>query len=363
MKKILLRIFLLLNIGAAFALILAYLATHISPNTQKYLYFFGLAYPYILWVNLGFILLWLFVRKRLALISVLTILLGINHFFNYFSFSFSSGEPEGLRVSSFNAHVFNMYDLEDRDAKRDSLFQLMGDLKADIYCFQEFYNQGDPTDFPTMKLLLKQIKTDFIHEGYTHQLSERRAFGVVTFSKYPIVNKGEVVFTNDAHNNCIYSDIKILNDTIRVYNAHLGSIRFQDDDYQFFNDQNGPKPEHYLNKEEGQRILSRLKIAFEKRAIQAELVAEHCAQSPYPTIVCMDLNDTPVSYAYRQFNRLLKDAFTESSWGIGETYIGKMPSNRIDYIFHSETLSSSQFTTHQVNFSDHKPISCYIQLN
>ena len=155
-------------------------------------------------------------------------------------------------------------------------------------------------------------------------------------------------------------DVLVNEDTLRVYNAHLGSIRFQDDDYQMFGEDNGPNA--YLKKEEGQRILSRLKIAFEKRALQAEKVSQHIQASPYNSIVCMDLNDTPVSYAYRQFGNLLTDAFLNSGNGAGLTYIGKMPSNRIDYIFHSESIESANFKTHQVEFSDHKPISCEIAL-
>lgn len=74
------------------------------------------------------------------------------------------------------------------------------------------------------------------------------------------------------------------------------------------------------------------------------------------------MNDTPVSYCYRQFSRQLYDAFVESGNGIGQTYIGKVPSNRIDYIFYSEEFESANFTTHQVNLSDHKPISAELGL-
>ena len=95
----------------------------------------------------------------------------------------------------------------------------------------------------------------------------------------------------------------------------------------------------------------------------AEKVAEAIDNSPFPVIFCVDLNDTPVSYAYRQFRSILDDAFVESSNGIGQTYIGKVPSNRIDYIFYNETFRSANFTTHQVNFSDHKPVSCEFDLH
>src|SRR5690606_35944163 len=138
-------------------------------------------------------------------------------------------------------------------------------------------------------------------------MSGKRYFGVATFTKFPIINKGEIAFENDPNNFCIYSDVLIESDTFRVFNAHLGSIRLQHDDYEFFGDQEGP--EYPVKKETGQRILTRLKAAFEKRAVQAEKVTQEIAASPYPVIFCGDLNDTPVSYCYRQFNKLLQDAF------------------------------------------------------
>ena len=69
------------------------------------------------------------------------------------------------------------------------------------------------------------------------------------------------------------------------------------------------------------------------------------------------MNDTPISYAYNEFNRLYVDAFTKSGFGIGGTYIGKIPFLRIDYIWHDKTLESFNFQTHQEPLSDHKAIS------
>jgi endonuclease/exonuclease/phosphatase family metal-dependent hydrolase len=86
----------------------------------------------------------------------------------------------------------------------------------------------------------------------------------------------------------------------------------------------------------------------------------HVETSPYPTIVCGDFNDTPMSYAYNQFNRSLMDAFRNCSSGIGSTYVGKVPAGRIDYIFHTNDLNSSHFVIQEEAYSDHRAISCKI---
>jgi endonuclease/exonuclease/phosphatase family metal-dependent hydrolase len=65
-----------------------------------------------------------------------------------------------------------------------------------------------------------------------------------------------------------------------------------------------------------------------------------------------------MSYAYNQFDKLLIDAFRSCSFGIGSTYIGKVPAGRIDYIFHTPNLISTDFKIQKEKLSDHRAISC-----
>ena len=340
----------------------AYLNTHVSPNSVPYFSFLGLAYPIILLVNLIFIFVWIFIRWKFSLISLITILLGWNHLSHFYALNIWQSELSNpVKVMSFNVRIFDLYNLEGRMENRNKILNFLQDENADIMCFQEFYHQEGGTSFSTKDTIIELLNTPYFHARYTHEMRDQRYFGVATFSKYPIINKGEISFENDPNNFCIFSDLVIYKDTVRVFNGHLGSIRLQSDDYEFFGDPNGP--EYPEKKDAGQRIIQRLKLAFEKRALQAEKVAEIIASSPYPVIFCADLNDTPVSYCYRQFNELLDDAFVQSGNGIGQTYIGKVPSNRIDYIFYDDQFESANFQTHQTNLSDHKPISCELDLN
>jgi len=102
-----------------------------------------------------------------------------------------------------------------------------------------------------------------------------------------------------------------------------------------------------------------LRIAFINRGQQADIVKKHINSSPFPVILCGDLNDTPSSYAYRKITSGLTDAFVESGRGFAVTYAGEsFPSFRIDYIFHDEVFESRRFTRHKISYSDHYPISC-----
>jgi len=361
-KSFVLGLLFLINISIGLGLIGAYLSTHISPNTIPYLSFLGLAYPVLIWTLAGFSFLWLFTRFKYFLFNVLIFLIGFNHFSDFYSFNNSTSIHSGnaLKILSYNVKIFNAYGKKNKFKTRDNILNFIKKEDADIYCFQEFYHQQSPSKFKTRDTMLTVLKTKNYHERYTHEMTGKQFFGLATFTSYPILNKGRVAFQNDKKNYCIYTDILKETDTIRIFNAHIGSIRLSGDDLTVFENIKNES----IDKKEKQikGIVGRLKIAFEKRAIQIEKIMFEVKNSPYPTILCGDFNDTPVSYCYKQITNQLKDAFIETANGTGKTYIGKIPSNRIDYIFHSETLIPYEFKVHNVDFSDHKPISSYLEV-
>jgi hypothetical protein len=78
-KKIAYRALLAVNILFAASLLISYLAVHISPDKFALPAFFGLAYPYLLLVNILLALTWAVLLKFEALISVVIIAAGITH--------------------------------------------------------------------------------------------------------------------------------------------------------------------------------------------------------------------------------------------------------------------------------------------
>ncbi len=61
------------------------------------------------------------------------------------------------------------------------------------------------------------------------------------------------------------------------------------------------------------------------------MVQQGLEASPHPNILCGDFNDSPLSYAYHTIAEGMKDAFVESGSGFERTYVGSMPSFRIDF--------------------------------
>lgn len=358
------RLLIILNILAVIALFLAYLSTYISPEKVAFLALFGIAYGVLLVTNVIFILFWLFVKKRLALISAIAILIGFSHLAAYMQLipHFENAEISGQKITvvSQNVKLFGWYNWKTNKQDRDTMIAGLKRVDADIYCFQEFFHNTTPGKFDTRNTIEKRLETPYSDLHYTNSINMDEKYGIVTYSKYPIVNMGRVKFDREYSNACIFSDIDINGDTIRVYNAHVASIRFQREDYRFLDEiKKTEQPVKPVIKD-GMSILDRLTIAYKKRANQVRSIKAHAAQSPYPVIICGDFNDTPVSYSYAQLSEGMVDSFRESGWGIGNTYIGKFPSFRIDYIFHSPDMHSQNYRKLPEKISDHHGIAAEI---
>lgn len=257
-----------------------------------------------------------------------------------------------LKVLTYNVQIFNLLGNASFGKHQKEMFRDIKSEEPDLICFQEFYSN-------TKKgLSLYKIDTLLSDYSYKHiyriNNSPVANYGIVTYSKYPIVKKGRIGFQNTS-NASIYTDIKFNEDTLRVFNSHLQSIKFDRDNYKFITNQDKYNQQEKIKAVRD--ISSRLKNAFIKRSEQANLLSEKITQSPYPAIVCGDFNDTPVSYSYRKIKGKLEDAFVNAGVGFGNTYVGKFPSYRIDFIFHSKEIATKSFSVPSIKYSDHYPVA------
>jgi len=352
-----------LNALAVLLLLLTYLAPHVSPRTGWMLALLAMTYPYQLLVHAAFILWWSLFRRKRLLVSLVAVLLGWGHMGDHFQV-FGRSAParevrgDGVKLLSWNVRLFDLYNWSHNKTTRDSIFSVIGREDADILCLQEFFHSPqEERFFRTRSALLKDHRFRSVHDSYSHIGKFDTHFGIATFSVHPIVARGAITFKENPHNQCIWSDIAIGSDTIRVYNAHLASYHFGDDDHKFIQALDGGTDSETL-KRGGMRILKLLRRGLRLRAEEVERIAEHMAESPHPVVYCGDMNDVPMSYSYKTLAAGRRDAFRESGRGTGGTYIGKLPRLRIDHILHDEELESWDFHTLPEEYSDHKAISC-----
>ena len=348
MKNFFSRIGFTLNIGAALLLLLAYLAPVVPPDSFWPVAFLGLAYPYLVLVNFIFLVIWIFQPSKRLLLPLISLLLGFYNFTNTFQLiPQTQSSDKGIKVLSFNVHGFRS-DLRNKSSNTPKVLEYFKSTGADIICLQEASRATQGS------LSAQGIINSVPRIKYFHLASVSSDAGSITFSKYPIINFGEIRFSGSS-NLVLFSDLKISDhQTIRVYNCHLQSYSIDPDDYSIIDSMGKGSNSKQIN--EARKITYKLKSGFEMRALQARKVADHIRQSPYPAIVCGDFNDTPVSYAYRKVRGDLKDSFVEAGWGISNTYNGILPSFRIDYILCNQKFDVKNYARDKVYLSDHFPV-------
>jgi endonuclease/exonuclease/phosphatase family metal-dependent hydrolase len=367
-KSLFLRIIFLFNLIFIFSIILSYLSPYVSPDKFWPLAFFGMAYPVFFLINLFFLLFWLIFRRKYAIIVAVFLLIGINYLFKLVQSNTRTDLKDlkdAYKVISFNVKDFGIYNYKKNWAydytNRNKIFDFLKKEQPDIVCFQE-YVYDVTGGFETSDTLKEFLDAKNQHIISTTNSRNLNYFGIATFTNFPIIDTGRIEFKTISGNICIYTDVKINSDTVRIYNVHFESIRMNNEDYMFAEQVSKEIKKNIGLRKNSERILARIKKSFITRAPQVRLVAEHIKKCPYPVILCSDFNDTPISYSYHSISSLLEDSFIESGNGIGQTYAGIFPSFRIDYIMHSKEFRSYNFETVEEQMSDHYPVKCFLKI-
>jgi endonuclease/exonuclease/phosphatase family metal-dependent hydrolase len=351
-RKLFIYILIGLNILAILALFFSYLSVFIPPDKWWLPSFSGLAYPVFLGINIFFIVLWLILSPRYLWFSLVAILLGWGILVRYVQLKGKDIENGDIKVLSYNVKHFYGDGTQTQKETADEIKEFLKKQQADIMCLQEVRLRRNDI------FNLGQTVEDFDFINHYQFARSSTTYGSVTLTRYPIVNMGEIRF-EDSRNISIYTDVLIDSDTVRIFNLHLQSYQIDPDNYPFI--ESGVENEEDLS--DLCEMGSRFRLGFQLRAKQVKKIREYIENSPYHVLVCGDFNDTPASYSYQQMRKGLKDAFVSAGSGVGRTYVGKLPSFRIDYIFHSPGFESYNFQTFDYRNSDHLPISCLLIKN
>lgn len=349
----------LFGINIFFSLLLcgSYLAAWIPPSKFYWFSILAIGYPFLFFINFFFAVGWLYQRKRYFYLPTAAILLGGSHFFALMGFNWFNPPPsvDSVRVMSYNVHYFNATALSNQkilEKEQQQIFRTIQEQPVDIFCGQEFSGKTAAYNKKAHTFLAKEM-------GLSHHF-QGGGSSLAIFSKYPILKKGTIDFPN-SYNGAIYVDLKHPTATIRVYSFHLQSIGLGSDEHEIFNKDNLSSLGEDQTQKTYQRINNKLKEAFLLREEQVNFIAEHINSSPYPVLVCGDMNDTPNSYAYGLLSTKLKDAFQEKGSGFGSTYAGALPFLRIDYAFTSSDCIVEAFKVISNTTSDHYPIYTHIK--
>lgn len=335
------------NILIVLATLLAYISPYVNPNWFWPIGVLGNGIFWLLVLNGCFILFWLSRRSGYLIYSTIALLMGWNIIGQIARLPLSEApqQEEGLfplKVMSYNLQYSMTIRDQDQDRAKQKqqpfLEALQGEQPA-ILCTQETFT-------PHVDAIKKVLQVEHLyHTPYN---------GVVLFSKYPIQKKGKIDFQSASKTNgCIWVDLDVQGQTVRVYNVHLQSNHITSDANKVIEEGDLQEEETWS---ELKNIVFKVKDAAQIRAQQAEIIAAHIKRCPHPIILCGDFNDTVLSYAYKTISHRLVDTFEKSPGGLGTTFAGNVPALRIDYILSSPTIQVISQRVPNFNFSDHYPV-------
>jgi len=316
----------------AILLLLSYIVPYISPKTFSLLSIVSLAVPVLIILNILFLIYWLVKLKKQLVISGIVLIFGWMISSSFYEFSEKKVLlNDDIKVMSYNVRMFNHYKWNEDTELAQKTFDFISEKSPDILMLQEFY------DSPAISFSypFKYIKTK----------SKKNKFGLAIYSKYQIINSGSLDLENSA-NNIIFADIIKDEDTIRLYNIHLESLKIN------------PNKEHF-GEENNEKLLGRLQTTFKKQASQVAIFLSHEKTWSGKKVIGGDFNNTAFSWVYNNISSHKKDAFVEAGKGFGKTFDYSFPM-RIDFILTSQEIEINHFTTFDEKFSDHFPIQARI---
>lgn len=329
---------------ASVLIIVSLLTPYFHPEESGVISVISLAAPIYFLLHIIFTLYWIFRRKKVR--AILSVILFTGCLFplnKYYVVKFKRTYEQKRNERAF-IHVVT-YNTSNLDSQ--SIVDSVKSLKPDILCIQEF---AQDTTYNRWNGIMKGSSTVLPED----------LFACAVFTKYPIINQGEVPSLNRA--TAIWVDILLPSDTVRVVNVHLNSTRINGEETSYINSHK------YIfdnNREEKfKEIVVRLRDNNIGRAYQADSLSAFLKASPHPLIVCGDFNDIPLSYTYRNVRGDLKDCFSEAATGYDYTFSAFFRMLRIDNIFVSGEFHVETYNVrYDLKESDHYPVVARLKID
>jgi len=349
------RIIVITNVMVVILFLLACLSSELTPAKFWWVGFAGLLVPYLIVLLCFSILFWLIVKPALALISIITLVIGWHQIDVIFATHLRSEfvtekEPNSIRIVDWNVESFNglSKNKETKKHTREDVAASIFQLQPDIVCLQEFNTsslQGLQSD--NLLLFTKIYPYHYFSKDYSRANGLYQS-GCIIFSKYKIVDSGRIKYR--VAESLIYADMVKNNDTFRIYTTHLQSFKFKKEDYDGI-EKIAEQDEEGLAA--SKNVYLKMRVAFKRRGLQAKIVREALDKCTLPSIICGDFNDVPNSYTYFHIKGARQDVFLDKGLGIGRSFLALAPTLRIDYILPDQNFSIKQFDMVDEGLSDH----------
>lgn len=360
------RLGMLLGWAGFVAVFAAQLAVHVPPDVSAIPALAGLAFP----VGAVFLLLGaataLRRRRWKAMVAMVALLLWSGPLLRATwgcagCGMEDAGGPE-FRVMSWNVRLFDYYGWlggngeSGRNGIRRDIIGAIGDETPDVLCLQEYFELTDKADFPVVQplnLAMGNGAPAYSHVVFVRSKQDRK-FGVATWSRWPIVGRSSIAFGTRNNNVCAITDVLWQDDTVRIFNVHFSSLRFEQEDY-------AALQEGMPDAEGRERIWGRMRSAFVERVEQVSQVMAAVESSPHPVLLCGDFNDTPTGWTLSRCRKTLRDSHDARFLTMDGTWQGALPGIRIDHVLVGEHWSVRSHRTGGTGLSDHRYVTAELQ--
>lgn len=341
------------NIATIVCMLLIGFSDRINPVSHPLLANIGLFFPVFLSINVGFLFFWLIVRKRMAIIPVVGLVLGFVPVRTYTPLNMPEEAPKGsLKVMSYNVFNFSTWTSPDEPCP---ILDFVEKQRPDILCMQEFCSDGWKKD-----RILERLGKLYPNSRIT---DPKGGDPIAIFSRFPIIRTDTIHYESRANNSAAYHLLIPGGDTTIVVVNHFESTGLSKDDRRRFKAMLKGDIERKEAESESRNIWRKLAEASAIRAPQADSVAAYVERHEGKSIILTgDFNDSPISYVHHRLASVLTDCYVASANGPGISYHYNAFYVRIDNIMcssHWEPYACR--VDNGIKASDHYPIICSLE--
>lgn len=344
------------NIATIIVMCLVGYSDRLNPVDHPVLSCIGMTFPIFLLANLFFLFFWLIFKFRMIWIPVLGYLLAYTPISIYMPLNLtSSNPPDGaIKVISYNVSMYGgNYKYEQGfETVRDYLF----DENPDIVCLQEDVDNW-------RRYCFQHYEKKFAYNDTVHFYHGELENGVGIHTHFPIIRRERIPYPSK-YNGSVAWYLQVGKDTLLVINNHFESTHLSKEDRQMYREIIDGEMKGDTARKESKKLLVTLAESSTKRAPQIEAVCRYIEEHrQYPTILCGDFNDNPISYSRHRISQVLKDCYVETGRGLGLSFYQKGFYFRIDHIFHSDNIVPYHCKVDsKIDASDHYPLICWFKI-
>lgn len=352
------------GIFAGMLLILSAYAHLVSPEKFHYMAYVGIIFPVVLLLNLLLLVFWALQWNKVALITLLSLLLCSGQIYLYSPVHVIPRQQKGgdtLSLLTYNVCAFSQF-AKHTPRKSNDIIEYIKKSGADIVCIQEYGYSTTGRDLKELDIDTALTKIYPYGKAYAYGSDWVTRLGIACYSKYPITGAEQILAPGQ--NSSVLYTLDVGGRELSLVVNHLASNKLSLKDRRFFKFLSD-HPDRIDEYQDGikKHLIRKFGLASMLRASQADTIAAATGKLGDNLIVCGDFNDTPQSYTYSTIRGNLEDAYEKTGNGPGITYNRDRFYFRIDHVLYGPALNPLKTEIDHVTYSDHYPVRVLFEWN